>query len=225
MLPSAAVRIGILALYFQWPADPLPSLRRAAKVRGRRPLPNGAGGGVHGHAARLHGQPGFRGPRAAALHAAGHDIAAVYYQPPRPAGRGHAVRRCAVQAAAERSGCRCARPRGCAAIAAEQAAFAALGLDAAVVAAYGLILPQAMLDGAARAAASTSTPACCRAGAARRRSRPPSWPATPRPASPSCGWTRGSIPARCCCAEAVPITPATPPRRTARRAGRCSARG
>ena len=50
-------------------------------------------------------------------------------------------------------------------------------------------------------AASTSMPRCCRAGAARRRSSARSWPATPRPASRSCRWTRGSIPARCCCSS------------------------
>ena len=44
------------------------------------------------------------------------------------------------------SGCRCARRRGCATTRRRSAAFAALGLDAAVVAAYGLILPQAMLE-------------------------------------------------------------------------------
>ena len=44
-------------------------------------------------------------------------------------------------------------------------------------------------------AASISTPRFCRAGAAPRRSSAPSWPAMPRPASPSCAWMRGSTPA------------------------------
>ncbi len=43
--------------------------------------------------------------------------------------------------------------------------------------------------------------ACCRAGAAPGRSRPPCWPGTPRPASPSCRWRPGSTPGRCCCAR------------------------
>ena len=93
------------------------------------------------------GSPDFAVPALRALHAAGHEIAAVYCQPPRPAGRGHALRPCPVQM---RGGATWALPvrtparlRG---DPAAQAAFAALELDAAVVAAYGLILPQPMLD-------------------------------------------------------------------------------
>ena len=63
-----------------------------------------------------------------------------------------------------------------------QAAFRAHGADAAVVVAYGLILPKPF-SMRCRSAASTCTPRCCRAGAARRRSTAPSWRATPRPAS------------------------------------------
>ncbi len=96
------------------------------------------------------GSPDFAVPALLALHAAGHDIAAVYTQPPRPAGRGQAVRCCAVQAAAERLGLPVRTPARLRSDPAAQAAFAALGLDAAVVAAYGLILPQAMLDAPAR---------------------------------------------------------------------------
>ena len=93
------------------------------------------------------GSPDFAVPALRALHAAGHEIAAVYCQPPRPAGRGQALRRCPVQVGGRaRWAWRCARRRGCARDAAAAAAFAALDLDAAVVAAYGLILPQAMLD-------------------------------------------------------------------------------
>ena len=92
------------------------------------------------------GSPGFAVPTLRALHAAGHEIVAVYCQPPRPAGRGQAVRRCPVHLAAERWGCPCTPPPGCAGIEAVQAAFAALDLDAAVVAAYGLLLPRAMLE-------------------------------------------------------------------------------
>ncbi len=88
----------------------------------------------------------FAVPALLALHAAGHEIAAVYCQPPRPAGRGQAVRRCAVQMAAEQLGLPVRTPARLRGEAAEHAAFAALDLDAAVVAAYGLILPPAMLD-------------------------------------------------------------------------------
>ncbi|HUB49655.1 MAG TPA: methionyl-tRNA formyltransferase [Acetobacteraceae bacterium] len=92
------------------------------------------------------GSPDFAVPALHALHAAGHTIAAVYCQPPRPAGRGHAVQKCPVQRGAERLGLEVRTPARLRHDEAAQAAFAALGLDAAVVAAYGLILPQVMLD-------------------------------------------------------------------------------
>ena len=91
------------------------------------------------------GSPDFAVPALLALHAAGHEIAAVYCQPPRPAGRGQAVRACPVQAAAERLGLPVHTPARLRQNAEEHSAFAALRLDAAVVAAYGLILPPAMV--------------------------------------------------------------------------------
>ncbi len=91
------------------------------------------------------GSPEFAVPALRALHAAGHEIAAVYCQPPRPAGRGHAVQRCAVHVAADALGLEVRTPAQLRRDAAAHAAFAALKLDAAVVAAYGLILPQPML--------------------------------------------------------------------------------
>ncbi len=92
------------------------------------------------------GSPDFAVPALRALHDAGHEIAAVYCQPARPAGRGQAVRRCPVQVAAETMGLEVRTPVRLRKDEAAQAEFAALGLDVAVVAAYGLILPQAMLD-------------------------------------------------------------------------------
>lgn len=91
------------------------------------------------------GSPDFAVPALRALHAAGHTIAAVYCQPPRPAGRGHRVQRCAVHVAADALGLSVRTPPRLRNDRAAQAAFAALELDAAVVAAYGLILPEAML--------------------------------------------------------------------------------
>lgn len=91
------------------------------------------------------GSPDFAVPALRALHGSGHDIAAVYTQPPRPAGRGRAVRPSPVQLEAERLGLPVRAPARLRRDAAAQAEFAALGLDAAVVAAYGLILPPAML--------------------------------------------------------------------------------
>jgi methionyl-tRNA formyltransferase len=92
------------------------------------------------------GSPDFAVPALRALHQAGHEIAAVYCQPPRPAGRGHAIRKCAVQLAAESLNLPVRAPARLRNQPGEWASFAALELDAAVVAAYGLILPQAMLD-------------------------------------------------------------------------------
>ncbi len=92
------------------------------------------------------GSPGFSVPALRALHGAGHDIAAVYTQPPRPAGRGQALSRSAVHEAAAALGLEVRHPASLKRDPAALADFAALALDVAVVAAYGLILPQAMLD-------------------------------------------------------------------------------
>ncbi len=91
------------------------------------------------------GSPDFAVPALLALHNAGHDIAAVYCQPPRPAGRGYEVRRCAIYSAADRLNLPVRTPARLRSDLEAQAAFAALDLDAAIVAAYGLILPPPML--------------------------------------------------------------------------------
>ncbi|MDX3883511.1 MAG: methionyl-tRNA formyltransferase [Sphingomonas sp.] len=90
------------------------------------------------------GTPDFAVPTLDALAAAGHDIAAVYCQPPRRAGRGKALSPSPVHRRAEEMGIAVRHPASLKGEE-EQAAFAALDLDAAVVAAYGLILPQAIL--------------------------------------------------------------------------------
>jgi methionyl-tRNA formyltransferase len=92
------------------------------------------------------GSPDFAVPALRALHAAGHDIAAVYAQPPKPAGRGQRETPCPVHRAALELGLPVRTPARVRRDAAEHAAFAALDLDVAVVAAYGLILPRPMLD-------------------------------------------------------------------------------
>src|SRR5258708_3815475 len=89
------------------------------------------------------GTPDFAVPSLEALRAAGHDIAAVYSQPPRPAGRGQRPQPSPVQQAAEAAHLPVHSPARL--DAAAIAAFAAFGLDAAVVAAYGLILPKPVL--------------------------------------------------------------------------------
>ncbi|MCC6789817.1 MAG: methionyl-tRNA formyltransferase, partial [Hyphomonadaceae bacterium] len=97
------------------------------------------------------GSPAFALPTLAALIAAGHDIACVYSQPPRPAGRGKQDRPTPVHAFAAERGIEVRTPRSLKK-APEQEAFAALDLDVAIVVAYGLILPKAILDAPARGA-------------------------------------------------------------------------
>lgn len=91
------------------------------------------------------GTPEFSVPCLDALVHAGHEIVAVYSQPPRPAGRGMADRKSPVHARAEALGIPVLTPKSLKG-ADEQAAFAAHGADAAVVVAYGLLLPKAVLD-------------------------------------------------------------------------------
>lgn len=91
------------------------------------------------------GTPDFSVPVLDALVAAGHDIAAVYCQPPRPAGRGKKERPAPVHARANALGLEVRHPVSLKSPEA-QAEFAALNADVAVVVAYGLILPQAVLD-------------------------------------------------------------------------------
>ncbi|WP_417621672.1 methionyl-tRNA formyltransferase [Parasphingorhabdus sp.] len=91
------------------------------------------------------GTPDFAVPALKALHEAGHEIAAVYSQPPRRAGRGKKLTPSPVQKLAEDLGIPVYTPVSLKS-AEEQKAFSALKLDAAIVAAYGLILPQAILD-------------------------------------------------------------------------------
>jgi len=95
------------------------------------------------------GTPDFSVPVLEALVEAGHDIAAVYCQPPRPAGRGKKDRPSPVQARAEALGLPVRDPVSLKTPEAQQD-FAALGADVAVVVAYGLILPQVILDAPAQ---------------------------------------------------------------------------
>lgn len=90
------------------------------------------------------GTPEFSVPALRAL-AARHQVLAVYTQPPRPAGRGQALRPSPVQLAAEALGLPVRHPVSLKP-AEVQAEFAALGADLAVVVAYGLILPRAVLE-------------------------------------------------------------------------------
>jgi methionyl-tRNA formyltransferase len=91
------------------------------------------------------GSPDFAVPTLDALVEAGHEVTAAYTQPPRPAGRGKGERPTPVQERAEELGTEVRSPKSLKGEA-EQQAFAELEADVAVVAAYGLILPQAILD-------------------------------------------------------------------------------
>lgn len=91
------------------------------------------------------GTPDFSVPLLAALIDAGHDVICVYSQPPRKSGRGQKVNLTPVHAYAESKGIEVRTPLKLK-DEADQQAFAELNADVAVVAAYGLILPKAILD-------------------------------------------------------------------------------
>jgi methionyl-tRNA formyltransferase len=91
------------------------------------------------------GTPDFAVPTLAELIAQGHDIACVYSQPPRPKGRGLALEPGPVHKFAESAKLPVRTPLSLKG-AAEQEEFAALNLDAAIVVAYGLLLPKPILD-------------------------------------------------------------------------------
>lgn len=90
------------------------------------------------------GTPDFSVPVLNAILAAGHDVVAVYSQPPRPAGRGLADTKSPVHRLAEARGVPVSTPVNFKADA-DRVAFSALQADAAVVVAYGLLLPEAVL--------------------------------------------------------------------------------
>jgi methionyl-tRNA formyltransferase len=91
------------------------------------------------------GSPEFAVPSLNALVEAGHELVAVYSQPPRPAGRGKGERKTAVHERADALGIAVRTPRTLR-DEEEQAQFRALDADLAVVAAYGLILPSPILE-------------------------------------------------------------------------------
>lgn len=93
------------------------------------------------------GTPDFSVPTLRGVVEAGHEVAAVYTQPPRPAGRrGLELTPSPVQREAERLGLEVRTPVSVKGVA-EQQAFQALHADVAVVVAYGLLLPKAILEG------------------------------------------------------------------------------
>ncbi len=91
------------------------------------------------------GTPAFAAPVLSELVAAGHDVAAVYTRSAKPSGRGHKLKPTPVHELAEALGLDVRTPKNFKS-AETRDAFAALDLDVAIVVAYGLILPQAVLD-------------------------------------------------------------------------------
>ena len=91
------------------------------------------------------GTPEFSVPTLTEIVSAGHEVVAVYTRAPKPAGRGQAERKTPVHEAAEAFGIPVFTPRSLKGEA-EQAQFAALGAEVAVVVAYGLLLPKPILD-------------------------------------------------------------------------------
>lgn len=92
------------------------------------------------------GSPDFAVPALHALIKAGHDIVAVYTQPPRPAGRGKSLRRQPVHEAADALNIPVRTPERLRHNKEELAIFQSFNADAAIVAAYGLLLPEAILN-------------------------------------------------------------------------------
>ncbi|MGD9540709.1 MAG: methionyl-tRNA formyltransferase, partial [Methylocystis sp.] len=91
------------------------------------------------------GTPEFAARLLTEIVSRGHEVAAVYTQPPRPAGRGMGEKKSAVHLMAESLKLPVRTPKSLK-TAEAQAEFAALDADVAVVAAYGLLLPQPILD-------------------------------------------------------------------------------
>lgn len=120
------------------------------------------------------GTPDFAVPVLEALSKE-HEVVCVYTRAPKEAGRGQKESKTPVHLFAERHGIEVRTPKSLR-NAEEQENFKILGADAAVVAAYGLILPKEVLE-AYRWGVSMSMPRCCRVGAVLRRYSGRFWPA------------------------------------------------
>lgn len=91
------------------------------------------------------GTPAFALEALKAIHASDHELVCVYSQPPRPKGRGHKLQPCEVHAYAQEQNIPVFHPKSLK-LEQDQSEFAAHSLDVAIVAAYGLLLPKAILD-------------------------------------------------------------------------------
>ena len=169
------------------------------------------------------GTPDFAVPALDALAAGGHEIACVYSQPPRPAGRGQQPRPSPVAGARPRRSASPSAPRATLRDPAAQAEFAALGADVAVVVAYGLILPQPVLDAPARGCLNIHASLLPRWRGAAPIQRA-LMAGDPETGISIMGWRRASTPARSCSARRSRSARATPPA-TCTTGWRRSARG
>lgn len=138
------------------------------------------------------GTPDFAVPTLTEIVGQGHEVVAVYSQPPRRAGRGMGERKSPVHEVAERFGLPVFTPLRLKAEG-EAGRFAALGVDVGVIVAYGQILPKAFLDAPEHGCLNLHGSLLPR-WRGLPRSPAPSWPAMPRAASWSCRWRRGLIP-------------------------------
>jgi methionyl-tRNA formyltransferase len=142
------------------------------------------------------GTPDFAVPALQALVDAGHEVVAAYSQPPRPGGRrGRELTPGPVHKRAEELGIEVRHPLSLKGED-EKAAFAALNADVAVVAAYGLLLPRAVLEAPVHGCLNLHGSILPR-WRAPRRSSARFWPETSRPALTSCRWKPVWTPARC----------------------------
>ena len=127
------------------------------------------------------GTPDFAVPTLLAIAGHGHHIAAVYTQPPRPAGRrGLELKKSPVHREAEQLGLDVRTPVSLKSPE-DQLAFSSLQADVAVVVAYGLLLPQPILDGTRLGCFNGHASLLPRAGAVQHRSSVRSWPAIVNP--------------------------------------------
>ncbi len=127
------------------------------------------------------GTPDFSVPILTAIIGQGYEVVAVYSQPPRPAGRrGLELTKSPVHEKAEEFGIPVFTPKSLKGTE-EQGVFASLEADVAIVVAYGLLLPQAILD-APRLDVTMAMPRFCRVGAVRLLFSVRSCRAIPRPA-------------------------------------------
>ena len=151
------------------------------------------------------GTPDFAVPTLRAALDAGHEVVAVYTQPPRAAGRGMALRKSPVHDYAEQAGLTVLTPERLKS-SEEQQRFSALNADAAIVVAYGLILPPPILAGTRHGAFNIHASLLPRWRGAAPINRA-IMAGDGETGSRSCAWTMGSTPVQSASPSAFPSAP------------------